>query len=96
MYDFDLKETVHEDKDSPIKELLTTETSTSGHQLIHFQQEISRNNQEIASLRKQKHDLETALSDLQSTSSIKQEQYDEQIGMCYRGSVTRVVVVSPL
>ena len=48
-------------------------------QLIHFQQELARNQQDLATLRKQKHEVEMALDDLQSSVSVKQEQYEEQI-----------------
>ena len=64
---------------SPVEELFYTESAPSG-QLIHYHQELSRNNLELASLRKQKRELEAALHDLQSNVSLKEQQYDEQVG----------------
>lgn len=49
-------------------------------QMLHYQQESARHQQDIATLRRQKRDLEVALNDLQSSVTIKQEQYEEQIG----------------
>lgn len=61
-------------------QLLAVEQTSSG-QLIHFHNEIARNNQEIVTLRRQKKEAEAALNDLQSSVITKQEQYEEQIGV---------------
>ncbi|XP_067941826.1 GRIP and coiled-coil domain-containing protein 1-like [Watersipora subatra] len=64
---------------SPVEDLFTESAPSS--QLIHFHQELSRNNLELSAIRKQKRDLEAALHELQASISVKEEQYEDQIAV---------------
>ena len=71
------------DTESVVSELLAKNSLGGRHSsdtsILYFAHEQARKDVEINTLRKQKHSLELALRDLQHTSSMKEENYQEQV-----------------
>ena len=71
------------DTEAVVSELLAKNTLGGPHSsdtsILYFAHEQARKDVEINSLRKQKHSMELALRDLQHTSSMKEDKYQEQV-----------------